>query len=66
MLKQLKKLISELIKYLQNKNDQMESVWININDLPIQFGETLEERLETFKKYREMGIIVINKTKCDV
>lgn len=66
MLKQLKELISELIKYLQNKNDQMETTWININDLPIQFGETLEERLETFKKFKKMGIIVIDKTKRDV
>ena len=66
MIKQLKEIILELIRYFKNKNDQMESVWIGVNDLPTSLGENLEKRLETFTKYRKMGIIITNKTQTNV
>lgn len=66
MFKQLKELISELTKYLKNKNDQTEPVWIDINELPRQLGVTLEERLETFTKLRKMGMVITNKPQQSV
>lgn len=66
MFKQLKELLSELTKYLKNKNDQTEPIWIDINELPRQFGVTLEERLETFTKLRKMGMVITNKPQQSV
>lgn len=61
MFKLLKELIVELIIYYKNKNS--ENTWVDIEMLPKSFGETVEERIQTFLRYKKLGINIIKNHK---